>query len=304
MSIVVTGAGGYVGGRLVDHLGSSAVPMLRTPKPWLPDAAVVDLLHDDLAPRFEGADAVVHLAGASEVRFGGDEAEAAHAETVETTDRVGRAARAAGVPRLVFLSTFHVYGGLTDDGVVHERVEPHPQHLYARSRLEGERRAAGFGPDHHVTLRLTNSIGPPVHPAVDRWTLVANDLCAQAAAGGPVVLRSSGHAGRDFVDLGEVCRVIGEAATGSIPTGTYNLGSGMTTRVLDLAHLVADAAEEVLGARPPVEAPPHEGPEPPPFRVSIEALAEHVDRPDPDLRPALVATLRLLSRSGSGDGQP
>ncbi|HEU5152431.1 MAG TPA: SDR family oxidoreductase, partial [Iamia sp.] len=270
--------------------GVDVVPLVRSPTPWLPDAVVADLLRDDLAPLLAGADAVVHLAGASEVRFAADP-ERAHDETVATTDRVARATGG----RLVLLSTFHVYGGRTDDGVVHEGVEPVPVHPYAASRLEGEALAAEHGPAHLVTLRLTNSIGPPADRRVDRWTLVANDLCAQAAAGEPLVLRSSGHAGRDFVDLGEACRILGAAATGAVPAGTYNLGSGTTTRVLDLAHLVAEAAHEVLGRRPDVVAPPHEGPEPEPFRVAVEKLAAHVAPPDPDLRPALVGTLRLLA---------
>ncbi|HEX7134480.1 MAG TPA: NAD(P)-dependent oxidoreductase [Iamia sp.] len=310
LSIVVTGAGGYVGGRLIQHLrstGVDVVPVVRTPKPWLPDGVVADLLGDPdaLTARFADADAVVHLAGASEVRFGDDaSAGDAYAETVTTTFEVAGAARRAGVARFVFLSTFHVYGGRTDDGVVHEGVEAAPTHPYARSRRYGEELAAECGPDHVVTLRLTNSIGPPVHADVDRWTLVANAFCRQVVAGEDLRPQDGGRALRDFVDLGEACRVIGEAAAGAVPRGTYNLGSGATTSILELAQDVAGAAEEVLGRRPAIEPQPAVGDPPPPFRVSIEKLAAHVAPPDPDLHRALVGTLRLLSRTESGDAQP
>jgi nucleoside-diphosphate-sugar epimerase len=291
MRIVVTGAGGYVGGRLVQHLGAAAVPTLRTPKPWLPGAVVADLLHDDLGPLLDGADAVVHLAGASEVRFGADP-ERSRRETATATERVATAARAAGA-RLVYLSTFQVYG--PPSGVIDERTPAAPVNDYGRSRLEGEAAAAALGPDHTVSLRLTNSLGPPAHPDVDRWTLVANVFCRTVAGGGDLAPHDGGRALRDFVDLGEACRVIAAAAGGDLPAGPHLLGSGTTTSVLDLAHLVADAAEEVLGRRPAVAPQPPSGPDPVPFRVSVEGLARHVPPPDPDLRPALVGTLRLLA---------
>lgn len=292
MGVVVTGAGGYVGGRLVQHLeqaGETVWPMVRSDAPWILRARrpidLATVAMDTLVGRLEGMDAVVHLAGANEVVFAEDP-DRALADTVLATQRLARAARQAGVSRFVYLSTFHVYGGRTDDGVVHEGLVPEPRHPYAIARLAGEHLAAGLGPDHVVSLRLTNAVGsPPGH--VERGTLVANELCARAKAGQPLVLRSSGHAWRDFVAMEEACRVIGAAARGDVPAGTYNLGSGTSTRILDLAHLVADLAERWHGRRPEVIAPPHEGPEPEPFRVDVSRLAAHVPPPHPDIRAAL-----------------
>lgn len=292
MRIVVTGAGGYVGGRLVERLrteGETVRPIVRRDAPWIVGARrPIDLVTADmdaLVARLEGNDAVVHMAGANEVVFA-REPERALAETVVATERLARATRRAGVPRFVYLSTFHVYGGRTDDGAVHEGIVPEPRHPYAIARLAGEHLAAGLGPDHVVTLRLTNAVGH--QPGrVDRGTLVANDLCAQAAAGGPLVLRSSGRAWRDFVAMEEACRVIAAAARGEIPAGTYNLGSGTSTRVIDLATLIADVSAATFGRRLEIEVPSHEGPDPAPFRVDVSLLAAHVAPPDPDLRPAL-----------------
>lgn len=300
MSIVVTGAGGYVGGRLVDHLrhaGETVWPMVRRDAPWILqarrpiDLVTVDM--DTLVGRLEGHDAVVHLAGANEVVFGRDP-DRALADTVVATQRLAQAARRAGVPRFVYLSTIHVYGGRTDDGVVHEGIVPEPRHPYAIARLAGEHLAAGLGPDHVVSLRLTNAVGYIPDRRIERGTLVANELCARAIAGEPLVLRSSGHDLRDFVAMEDACRVIGAAAAGALPTGTYNLGSGTSTRIIDLAHLVADAAEENHLRRPEVVAPPHEGPEPAPFRVDVGRLAAHVPPPATDLRATLATSLFMM----------
>ena len=75
-----------------------------------------------------------------------------------------------------------------------EDLRPEPRSSYAISRLASEHVAATLagGAADVVVLRLTNSVGAPVDPAVDRWTLVTNDLCRQGALTGRLELRSSG----------------------------------------------------------------------------------------------------------------
>ncbi len=309
MRVVVTGAGGYVGGRLVQHLvaaGEDVVPVVRRSTPWLVGAETVDLLRDELTSLLAGADAVVHLAGANERRFDDEAtADAVFADTVTATERVASAAEEAGVPRLVFLSTFHVYAASRHAGVIDETVEPAPVDRYGRSRLVGEQLAAEHGPAHTVSLRLTNGVGPPAHPDVDRKTLAGHVFSRMAVTDGVIAMRDDGAGRRDFVDMTEVCRVVTAAAAGALPRGTYDLGSGVTRSIRDLAELVADAAEDVLGRRPEIRpGPPGPGGPPTPFRLDTSRLAAHVTPPDPDLHAALAATIDLLSRDGGGAGQP
>jgi UDP-glucose 4-epimerase len=157
-----------------------------------------------------------------------------------------------------------------------------------------------------VVLRLTNSVGAPLDARVDRWSLVANDLCRQAAAGGPLCLRSSGRQWRDFVDLGEVCTTIAAAALGQVPAGTYNLGSGAPRTVLELAEVVADEAAARLSRRPDVEAPEHVGPLPEAVRVDVSRLARHVPTPAVPLSASVGELLELCiaaSASSARTGQ-
>jgi UDP-glucose 4-epimerase len=302
--VAVTGAGGYVGGRLVAHLramGREVRPLARRAVPWVPDATLVDLAGDDvgeIARALRGCEAVVHLAGASEVVAARDP-DGALATTVAATRRTAEAAAAAGVERFVDVSTVHVYGAaLERGGPIGEAVLPQPRHPYAVARLAGEHLAAAAGVGSLVVLRLTNSVGAPADPRVDRWSLVAMDLCAQAAAGGPLRLRSSGRQWRDFVDLGEVCGVLEAAAAGGVPAGTYNLGSGRASTVLDLAGSVADAAEDRLGTRPAIEAPEHAGPLPAPVTVDVSALSRHLPTPSVPLRDSVRELLDLCIAAG------
>src|SRR6202000_3488021 len=100
---------------------------------------------------------------------------------------VARAARDAGVARLVYLSTVHVYGDRMAPGVtLTEDMRPEPRSAYAISRLAFEQVSAGLtsGACDLVVLRLSNSVGAPRHPSVDRWSLLANDLARQGALDG------------------------------------------------------------------------------------------------------------------------
>lgn len=297
-AIAVTGAGGYLGGRLISALhasGAEVRAVARRSVPWLPvptmvhDLAVAEI--DRLAGAFDGCEAVVHLAGANEVEAERD-VDGAMAATMAAGRRAAVAASLAGVDRFVVLSTTHVYGAAATPGVTLDaRTVPLPRHPYAVARLAVEHLAASVGPPHLVVLRLTNAVGAPADPRVERWSLVANDLCRQAAEGSELRLRTSGHQWRDFVALTDVIAAIDAAARGGIPAGTYDLGSGTPTRVLDLATTIAEVATEVIGRPTTVSAPPQEGPSPAPTSIDVTPLADLGVRPMIPLRDAVRETL-------------
>jgi UDP-glucose 4-epimerase len=279
--LAVTGAGGYLGGALVAAAdadpGLSVRAVLRESAPWLPGETVhiTDLEHDAVAA-FEGIDVVVHLAGPNEVETARDPV-GTLASAVSAARAVSDACVTAGVRRLVDLSTVHVYGAALSPGaVVDELTIPMPRHPYAIARLACEHMmAAGAGDTELVVLRLTNSVGAPADAAIDRWSLVANDLCRQAATGDTIALKSDGQDWRDFVALDDVCRIIlGAADSDRVPPGTYNLGSGRSMTVRELAGLVIEAAAaQGLGALE-LRAPEGRTEPPEPYTVRVDRLGD------------------------------
>lgn len=299
---MITGAGGYVGGRLVPMLrddGAEVEALVREPAPRLAIHQTVCDLSDAseslLAPAFAGAEAVIHLAGENEV-LAAQAPAAALAATVLATERVAEACAAARVPRLVYVSTVHAYGARIAPGVtLEEDMRPEPRSAYAISRLASEHIAvAAAGPEcATVVLRLTNSVGAPDAPEVDRWTLVANDLSRQGAVDGRLKLRSSGVQWRDFVPLPDVCAALAAAARGRLPAGTYNFGSGEPITVRRLAEMVQDEFERRTGSRPELRAPAPEGSPPEPYRVSVSRCAQHGVGSTTPLDSAVAETVRF-----------
>ena len=257
MTVVVTGASGFIGSRLVGLLpGRTVRAVVRTPVPYLAHQRRADLLADDLGPLFEGATTVVHLAGANEVETAADPPSAV-ADTVAMASRVADAAARAGVSRVVYVSTIHVYGPTAV--AAREDVVPAPRSPYAVARLAAEHLLAGAGVET-VALRLSNAVGAPRAVEVDRWTLVAADLCRQAVTTGQLVLRTDGSQRRDFVALADVCATVAACVDGDrVPAGTYNLASGTPTSVLTVAETVADVFERLAGSRPEVVPGPEPG---------------------------------------------
>jgi nucleoside-diphosphate-sugar epimerase len=141
MKILVTGATGKVGSRLVQRLvrrGDDVRALVRD-KSKLDakgvSAVVGDLLDPaSLAAAVKGIDAVVHCAaffrGATEAQ--------AHATNDQGTRHLADAARSAGVKRFVFTSTGNVYGG-TNGRLANEDEPCNPTAAYPVSKLAAEK---------------------------------------------------------------------------------------------------------------------------------------------------------------------
>jgi UDP-glucose 4-epimerase len=300
---VLVGAGGYLGSRLATWLADESSQttltvrnVMRRSSPEVPgERIVVDLLSDDgppaLAVACKDADAVIHLAGPNEVATTADPQQAV-ADTIRLSQRVADAASLAGVHRLVYVSTIHVYGArLTPGARITEDLRPEPRSPYAIARLASEHLLSAALSDS-VIFRLTNSVGAPLSPAIDRWSLVANDLCRQAVTSGSLRLRTPGTQWRDFVALSDACRVlVGSVGADAMPAGIYNLGSGRPSTIRQLAQLVQDRAEVATGQRPILIAP-EPPPDPPgPYTVSTERLAATGWRATTPLANAIDETL-------------
>ncbi|KXJ50052.1 MAG: hypothetical protein AXW15_13095 [Neptuniibacter sp. Phe_28] len=159
------------------------------------------------------------------------------------TDNLCHALSRFGVGKLVYLSTFHVYGVVS--GRVTEQTPVRPlndyglTHFFAEKYIEKHHRNSGL---NYCIFRLTNSYGCPKDKNTDKWYLLLNDLCRAAVEHEKLVLNGDGSARRDFIWMKDVARVVHEALSPDcFLNDCYNLSFGKSLRIADVAKVVVSA---------------------------------------------------------------
>ena len=147
MKILVTGASGFVGARLVAELlrrGHQVVAPMRSPRPWagVDTPAIGDLGPDtDWSAALSGCEAVVHSAARAHVL---DDKSADPLALFRRVNRDGtlhlaQQARQAGIRHFVFISTIKVNGESTPpDRPFRAEDAINPQDAYGMAKAEAE----------------------------------------------------------------------------------------------------------------------------------------------------------------------
>jgi nucleoside-diphosphate-sugar epimerase len=255
MRIAVTGATGFIGYHAVAHLlthGHAVTALGRRPSLHA-TAAFTPFDLDGPPPDLNGHDVLVHAA-LSHIpgRYRGGEGDAPDAflrRNLDGTLRLFDAARDAGVPRILFLSSRAVYGDYPPGTPLHEDLPPRPDTLYGEVKLRAEDALARLaGPCLAVaSLRATGVYGPPVPGLPHKWAPLLDDF----AQGRPIAPRAATEVHAD--DLAEAIRLLATADTAALAPQVFNVSDF----VLDLHDLLANyAALACISAPLPPRADP------------------------------------------------
>jgi UDP-glucose 4-epimerase len=218
MRILVTGALGHIGSRLIRSLSGICQDLiliddLSTQRycslfDLPPDVRYrfhqLDVRSPEIAPLFEGVDVVVHLAAVTDAEGSVSIPERVEQVNSIGTENVARICAEQGC-RLIFLSTTSVYGPQTD--VVDEACPSEalrPQSPYAESKLRAEGIVASLEGLRYVVLRFGTIFGPS--PGM-RFHTAVNKFLWQAIQGLPLtVWKTALDQRRPYLDLDDAVR--------------------------------------------------------------------------------------------------
>ena len=218
--VIVTGATGLIGSQLVKTLHATGLRVTATARD--PQAAfaaeigvplsrldVLEPCSADFANA--GVDCLIHCATANDI-VSKDPPRGFQLSVAGTWNVLDLAVR-AGISRVIYFSTFQVYGTELS-GVVDETTAPRCETPYGLNHWFGEEVCRTISRRHGIAIavvRPANVYGAPAASSVRRETLVPACFVRDALAHGEIRLQSSGRQRRNFVSTKEVadaCRHI------------------------------------------------------------------------------------------------
>src|SRR6266508_647872 len=250
---VVTGGAGAIGSQLVaallaerhrvivlDDLSASSAASIPADADFI-RGSILSPATLEQAFRSE-VDVVFHLAASFANQASVDDPE--HDLRVNGFGTLRVAQRALGLnarrrtPRLVYASSSCVYGSAASP--IGEDAQVRPQTPYAASKLIGEHylqylsRLAGLPV---VILRFFNSYGPGDSPGPYRGVVPNFVRCA--LRGEPLTITGTGAETRDLTYVDDTVDALLRAAFEPRAVGrTYNIGTGMSTTIAELAAAI------------------------------------------------------------------
>ena len=251
---LVTGGCGFIGSHLVESLERDGhdVRVLDDLSIGKREnlSASAELLVGDVADAalvrraMDGVGGCFHLAAIASVERGNLDWLGAHRANLTGTIAVFDAARRLGVTGVpvVYASSAAVFGD-TPDMPLTEASPVRPLSAYGADKLGCELHARVAGLVHGVPtagLRFFNVYGPRQDPK-SPYSGVISIFCDRLGARRPITIFGDGMQTRDFVYVADVVASL-RAAMGSltgVKTSLYNVCTGRSTSVVDLAHTIA-----------------------------------------------------------------
>ena len=212
--LLVSGAGGFVGARIMTQL-AGRYELCAFPK-GMPAAADEQTVADWV--RREQPDVIVHTAALSDTGYSEKHPDESYRANVLLPCWMAAAAQKSGA-RLVAFSSDQVYTGLTEHGPFDEDTPLSPANVYGRHKQEMEQRVLDILPDA-VLLRAAWMYDLPGYGLPIRGNFLLNLL---TAAMRQETLRFSARDYRGITYVREAVERLPQAM--ELPGGVYNFGS-------------------------------------------------------------------------------
>lgn len=302
MLVVVTGAAGFIGSHLTEHLlargdqvrGIDSLTNYYDPslkranlKGLLRSANFsfheIDLATSEIVQVIDGAEAIFHQAGQPGVRSSWADGFGEYCDqNVIATQRLLEASLRVGVKRIIYASSSSVYGNSISYPVSESNL-PQPQSPYGVTKLAAEHLCSLYASNYGlptVSLRYFTVYGPRQRP-----DMAFRRLINSALTGDSFPLFGSGHQIRDFTYVDDVVRANLLSCELDVMPGTVvNIAGGTRVEMLE----VIDRVEQLTGRRVSLDRRPRQAGDVERTEASIEAATSLLGwRPEVQLSDGL-----------------
>ena len=281
MRVLVTGHHGYIGSVTIPALVAAGHDVVGADTRFYEGCDLYEAnppteerrvdVRDLTAADLDGFDAVVHLAALSNDPLGDFAPELTAEINYAATLSLARAAREAGVERLIFASSCSMYGTQDGDTPVDEHASQQPLTAYSESKVRSERELGLLASDDFSPIFMRNATAHGASPRL-RLDIVLNNLVGWAVTTGSVKIMSDGTPWRPLVHVQDIARATAtllDAPRELVHAKAYNIGGADENyQVRELAEIVR---ETVPGCT--VEYAGTGDPDPRSYRVDFGAFA-------------------------------
>lgn len=200
-----------------------------------------DVCDEKVAPLFDGADWVFHLAALADIVPSIQKPAEYFHSNVDGTFAALQAARSAGVKRFLYAASSSCYG-IPDQYPTDELADIRPEYPYALTKRLGEELALHWAKVYKlpvVSLCLFNVYGPRSRTS-GTYGAVFGVFLGQKLAGKPYTIVGTGEQTRDFTYVTDIVDAFITAAKSDIVGERFNVGSEHTYSVNRLVELLSE----------------------------------------------------------------
>ena len=258
--IAVTGAGGYIGSRMVERLLAKRVPVLAltvffsvTCSLTFESDGTLTIVKDDIrtcaASVFQNVDVVIHLAALSNDPSADLNPSLTESINYKGTLHLAKIAKEQGVKRFIFSSSCSVYGASPD--LLTEDSPLAPVSAYARSKIMAEKRLLELSSPEFAVTSLRNATVYGVSKRRMRFDLVVNLMTLHALRTNRIFIMGCGQQWRPLVHIDDAIDafllVADYPEISAIEGQIFNVGSNnQNFMVSTLAHKFKSVFPEVV----------------------------------------------------------